>query len=277
MAKHLDNNNNNKTNRQNICVNIISDKFSKTRAKSLLKYIANKIPNYKRFNKILFHDINKVNKQIEHLLPTLKKHFTYNSNSYYSRSLFFTSLAAHRYFADIDKLIFLDIDIQFNDNIEKLYGQFSEFSDDALIGIAYEQQPVYWHIMHEYRRKVHNKTDLGSPPPNGWPGFNSGVLLMNLQRMRVSKLFNDQLLSTKFVDNICQKYYFGGHLGDQDFYTVTSFDYRYLFHVLPCNWNRQLCQWWRYHGYRDIFDLYFKCDLKIKLFHGNCNSGLPSI
>jgi len=256
--------------------------MSEIRVKHILKLVdqktseQNSIELRPKLFKYYFHDITKVTAFIHNLLPTLKTHFTFSQNSYYSNSLFFTSLAAHRYFTAIDKLIFLDIDVQFNDNIAKLYDQFREFRSDALLGIAYEQQPVYRHILHEYRNKIDNETGLGSPPPNGWPGFNSGVLLMNLKRIRDSSLFN-RLLSAQSIDSICRKYFFSGHLGDQDFYTVVSFDYQHLFHVIPCNWNRQLCQWWRYHGYRDIFDSYFSCDLQIKVFHGNCNSVMPSI
>ena len=270
LSKHM----NHKTHK--ICVHLISDQISEISAKLVIKKVLDqKTASNSNGLRFYFHDINQINAIITDLLPTLKRHFNYRPNSYYSHSLFFTSLAVHKFFTNIDKLIFLDIDLQFSDNIKELYEQFGKFSSEALIGIAYEQQPVYLHILHEYRRKA-NKTELGSPAPDGWPGFNSGVLLLNLQRMRESKLYNSLLNSTQ-IESICKKYFFSGHLGDQDFYTVVSFEYKHLFHVIPCNWNRQLCQWWRYHGYRDVFEDYFKCDLQIKLFHGNCNSALPSM
>ena len=48
-----------------------------------------------------------------------------------------------------------------------------------------------------------------------------------------------------------------------------------LFHVLDCTWNRQLCTWWKDHGYSDVFDQYFRCDGEVKIYHGNCNTPIP--
>ena len=46
-------------------------------------------------------------------------------------------------------------------------------------------------------------------------------------------------------------------------------------HVLDCTWNRQLCTWWRDHGYSDVFDAYFRCEGHVKIYHGNCNTPIP--
>ncbi len=268
IAKH--------SNNLQICIHLISDINSQFRAKSIIRHILDKDSRVNDGIKFYFHDIYSANSVIEHLLPSLKLHFSYKSNSYYSHSLFFLSLAFHRIFKTIDKIILLDIDVQFNEDLSQLYSEFSKFNSKAVIGIAHEQQPVYYHILHDYRRRMQNETLLGSSPPNGFPGFNSGVLLMNLKRMRESKLYNS-LLNSSAIEMLCNKYSFRGHLGDQDFYTIVSFDYQQLFHVIPCFWNRQLCQWWRYHGYGHVFDQYNRCDGDIKLFHGNCNAVMPHI
>lgn len=131
------------------------------------------------------------------------------------------------------------------------------------------------HILHEYRRTNENTT-IGSPLPNGFPGFNSGIVLLHLRKMRESKLYNS-LLNQDVIKHICQKYQFHGHLGDQDFYTITAIDHRLLYHTLSCGWNRQLCQWWRFHGYSNVFDDYHRCEQPIMLYHGNCNSALPTL
>lgn len=94
--------------------------------------------------------------------------------------------------------------------------------------------------------------------------------------MRESKLYNS-LLNQDVIKHICQKYQFRGHLGDQDFYTVTAIDHRLLYYTISCGWNRQLCQWWRFHGYGKVFDDYHHCEQPIKLYHGNCNSALPTL
>lgn len=129
------------------------------------------------------------------------------------------------------------------------------------------------HTFWQYRRE-NPKTRVGEPPPDGLPGFNSGVLLLNLEAMRRSKLYN-QLLEPAMVQKLTEKYRFKGHLGDQDFFTMVGMEHPELFHVLDCTWNRQLCTWWKDHGYSDVFDQYFRCDGEVKIYHGNCNTPIP--
>lgn len=52
-------------------------------------------------------------------------------------------------------------------------------------------------------------------------------------------------------------------------------EHPHLVHLLPCVWNRQLCTWWRDHGYRDVFDAFAYCNGAVKLYHGNCNTPIP--
>ncbi|KAG5890576.1 hypothetical protein JTB14_012704 [Gonioctena quinquepunctata] len=61
---------------------------------------------------------------------------------------------------------------------------------------------------------------------------------------------------------------FRGHLGDQDFYTLVGNEYPHLIQTLNCKFNRQLCTWWRDHGYSNIFEHYFKCNHDIVVLHG---------
>ncbi|XP_011844353.1 PREDICTED: xyloside xylosyltransferase 1 isoform X3 [Mandrillus leucophaeus] len=74
---------------------------------------------------------------------------------------------------------------------------------------------------------------------------------------------------------LADKYHFRGHLGDQDFFTMIGMEHPRLFHVLDCTWNRQLCTWWRDHGYSDVFEAYFRCEGHVKIYHGNCNTPIP--
>lgn len=67
---------------------------------------------------------------------------------------------------------------------------------------------------------------------------------------------------------------FKGHLGDQDFYTLVGFVRPDLIQTLNCGFNRQLCTWWRDHGYGDVFKDYFKCKHKVVVVHGNCNTNM---
>jgi xylosyl alpha-1,3-xylosyltransferase len=116
---------------------------------------------------------------------------------------------------------------------------------------------------------------IGEPDiEDGFSGFNSGVVLLHLDRMRLSAEY-ESLISAPSVTALAKKYQFKGHLGDQDFFTLLGLQHPRLIFKLPCSWNRQLCQWWREHGYADIFDRFFACEGKVKLYHGNCNSKIP--
>ncbi|MCI4383747.1 hypothetical protein PGIGA_G00029990 [Pangasianodon gigas] len=129
------------------------------------------------------------------------------------------------------------------------------------------------HTFWQYR-KENPKSTVGDPPPDGLPGFNSGVMLLNLETMRRSALYN-RLLEPERVAHLTEKYHFRGHLGDQDFFTMIGMEHPELFHHLDCGWNRQLCTWWRDHGYGDVFQMYFRCDGPVYIYHGNCNTPIP--
>lgn len=200
--------------------------------------------------------------------------FTSGSTSYFSGPVFFLSIISHILFPNISKLVMLDADLKFRTDIKQLFDKFRNFSSKNIVGIAYEQQPVYKHITWKYQ-KFHRGTKIGEPAPDGYPGFNSGVLLLNLDRMRKSPLYQQYLENTFLLNKLSEKYYFRGHLGDQDFYTLLSFEHPELFYILPCSWNRQLCVWWENNGYRSISHLYYNCPGPVHIYHGNCNTAIP--
>ena len=167
----------------------------------------------------------------------------------------------------------LDSDLEFKSDIAELFGHFTSFSPSNIFGLAREQQPVYRHIFHMYRKEKPD-TRIGGPPPNGLTGFNSGVLMMDLQRIRRSQLYQ-RILTDRTIQDLAKKYEFQGHLGDQDFYTLLSLQHEELFYVLPCSWNRQLCTWWRDNGYSDVFQLYYNCAQPVHIYHGNCRTEIP--
>lgn len=166
----------------------------------------------------------------------------------------------------------LDTDLKFKSDIRELWEMFNDFSPSNLIGIAQELQPLYRHITSEYRED-HPGTNVGAPPPDGYTGFNSGVVLMDLGRIRNS-ILEDYLLELNRVKQLAEKYMFQGFLGDQDYYTLLSFEHPELFHVLPCTWNRQLCTSWK-ETYPDIFDEYHDCQGEVNVYHGNGDTPFP--
>ncbi|CAF1443362.1 unnamed protein product [Rotaria magnacalcarata] len=232
------------------------------------------------------HYTNEINKlhiddltvEYEKLISPLIKLFS-SGHTYYKDPLFFLSPFLHRILPEnISHVIMLDIDLRFDHDVKQLYELFNQFNQTHILGIARENQPVYRHLLWSYRRE-HLDTNIGDPPPNGITGFNSGVLLLNLNRIRQSTLFNSYLENPSLIEQLIHKYHFNHpHLGDQDFYTLLSFEHNELFFILPCYWNRQLCTWWKGKGYDDIWENYFNCnnEQNIYLYHGNCNTPIPN-
>lgn len=158
------------------------------------------------------------------------------------------------------------------------------FKKSALFGLVPELTPVYRHVLHSYRTKNQNSTFgdyyhtdsiSNAVHPRGFQGYNSGVVLLHLSNIRKSQIYKE-ILSNGTVNILTNKYNFKGHLGDQDFYTLIGFEYPTLIQTLNCGFNRQLCTWWRDHGYSDVFQNYFKCDHEIVVLHGNCNTKIPT-
>ncbi|XP_067850743.1 xyloside xylosyltransferase 1 isoform X1 [Heptranchias perlo] len=223
---------------------------------------------------VTFHDVDALTQKLFPIVEAMQKHFSAGSGAYYSDSIFFLSVAMHRIMpAEMTRIVQLDLDLKYMSNIRRLFEEFEKFQPGAVIGIAREMQPVYRHTFWQYRRE-NPKAKVGDPPPDGLPGFNSGVMLLNLEVMRQSELYN-QLLNIENVRKLAEKYHFKGHLGDQDFFTLIGMEHIGLFHILDCTSNRQLCTWWRDHGYADVFNLYFKCEGKVNIYHGNCNTPIP--
>jgi len=114
--------------------------------------------------------------------------------------------------------------------------------------------------------------------------------------MRKSTLY-ESLITPEWVERLTKKYHFKGHLGDQDFFSLIGMEHERLFYVLPCTWNRyefiyfevsdfrnlfqvvlyrQICDWWKRHGYAEVFNEYFKCEGSVNVWHGNCNTPIPN-
>ncbi|XP_066138413.1 xyloside xylosyltransferase 1 [Euwallacea fornicatus] len=260
---------------------VIVDNISKPIAKaqfSEIVYKANHSLIYK------FYDVEDCAAKIDDIVKVMTPFFSSKPGTYYSDALFYMSLGLYRIApASHKRAILLDCDLYFKKDIKLLFEEFDRFKSSAIFGLAPELTPVYRHILHMYKKK--HKTTFGDfyraqtvtlneIHPNGFQGYNSGVVLIFLDKQRLSKDFS-HIISKENVLNMTEKYKFRGHLGDQDFYTLVGYEYPHIIQTLNCGFNRQLCTWWRDHGYRDIFDSYFKCDHPIVVLHGNCNTKIP--
>ena len=73
----------------------------------------------------------------------------------------------------------------------ELWREFLSFSPGQCIGLAPDLSPHYWHRLDTYRKRKPD-TELGRPGPST-QGFNSGVALYDLECLRSSREYSDQL------------------------------------------------------------------------------------
>ncbi|XP_037625161.1 xyloside xylosyltransferase 1 [Sebastes umbrosus] len=254
-----------------LVLHFVSDQASKELGERMLQeFLLDATFKYE----VLFHDVVALTQKLFPIVEAMQKHFSAGSGAYYSDAIFFLSVAMHHIMPDsLTRIVQLDLDLKYRTNIRDLFQEFDQFPPGAVIGIAREMQPVYRHTFWQYR-KENPQTRVGDPPPEGLPGFNSGVMLLDLGAMRDSAIYN-QLLQPSNVAKLADQYRFRGHLGDQDFFTMIGMEHPELFYSLACGWNRQLCTWWRDHGYGDVFQMYYRCDGLVYIYHGNCNSPIP--
>ena len=113
-------------------------------------------------------------------------------------------------------------------------------------------------VLKQYRQQ-NQDTMLGEP--GRFQGFNTGVVLYNLQRMRENDKYNQYVDNVDGVlDTLAEKYTFRSHLGDQCFFTLLGFEHPDWFNVLPCSFNYQLDTSLAVQlAFRSIFDNYHNC------------------
>ena len=183
----------------------------------------------------------------------------------YTEDLFYIAPVYHRAFPGLDKIIFLDSkDLEFTSDIKLLHNQFN-IMGNALIGVGKELTPHYRSILGDYVKNNPN-TSLGLPGP--MQGFNTGVVLYRLDKMRESVLYN-HYVTPGGVDQLMTKYNYEMFLAEQDWMTNLGFSYPELFYNLPCNYNRQTSIDYLRPPMVDIFPSYHQCEGDIKIWHRN--------
>ncbi|XP_014243230.1 xyloside xylosyltransferase 1 [Cimex lectularius] len=255
-----------------LSLNLVVDASSRYIAKDIVDAAKN---NTGKYLKVVYHEVHVLTNKMESIIKVMQKHFSSQPGAYYSASLFFLSIGLHKFIFQ-SQVVMLDVDTFIKTDITELFDEFDKFSNESVIGAAPELTPVYHHILYLYRSR-NNTTRFGAAhSKGGLPGINSGVLLLDLEKMRRSTLYQ-HVLEEHEVNRLASKYIFKGHLGDQDFYSLLTFEHPSLIHRLDCGWNRQLCEWWKDHGYQETFDTFARCDSTVKIYHGNCNSKIPQV
>ena len=134
---------------------------------------------------------------------------------------------------------------------------FSRPLRHPVMALAAEQQTFY---------------DLRHPTVmRGRLGFNGGVQLQDLVELRrtepgsAGREYNERLLTS----NISAQFTMGLLLGDQTVYTALNNTAPHLFLPLPCQWNRQLCEYY-YEPWRKRDVQARRCPGQWRIVHGNC-------
>jgi hypothetical protein len=157
---------------------------------------------------VQYYSVHKCAVEIEDIVFVMSPHFSSKPGTYYSDALFFLSLGLHRIAStNQDLAVILDADTKFKVDVKELFKEFDNFGKEALFGLGPELTPVYRHVLYIYRSK-NPKTNFGEPSYlGGYAGYNSGVVLLNLKRLRES-LEYDQIVSQDSVEHMVDKYNF---------------------------------------------------------------------
>jgi len=200
----------------------------------------------------------------DNIIKSMHSFQLFNVGKYLDK-LFYVGPMYHWIFPNLNKLIFMDVDLDIHTDIKVLFQQFSEFNSSNIIGVGYDLSPHYRLNLEQYR-KWHPGSTLGDPGPT--QGFNTGVVLFDLDRMRGSDKYNS-FLDPDEVKRVISKYGYHISLGDQDWFTNIGFESPDLFYRLPCQFNAQISvQYWR-PPWEEVFEEYHHCEKPFHIIHKN--------
>ncbi|XP_061629732.1 glucoside xylosyltransferase 1-like isoform X2 [Phyllopteryx taeniolatus] len=132
---------------------------------------------------------------------------------------------------EVDSLLYVDTDILFLQPVEDIWVFFSQFNASQLAAMApeHEEPRIGW-----YNRFARH-------PYYGTTGVNSGVMLMNMTRLRETFFKNDMttvaLQWSEMLMPLLQKYKLNITWGDQDLLNIIFHHNPECLYVFPCQWN----------------------------------------
>ncbi|EFN87121.1 LARGE xylosyl- and glucuronyltransferase 1 isoform X2 [Harpegnathos saltator] len=147
-----------------------------------------------------------------------------------------------------DKVLVLDTDVTVLNDVSLLWGMFEKFSTGQTLGLIENQSN--WYI---------KALSYGQRP---WPalgrGFNTGVMLMHLQRLRDGKFTSSWESVAKRVLGYIPK----TSLADQDVINAVINEHPSIVYRIECTWNIQLSD-------RTISDTCYRDSSRINILHWN--------
>ncbi|XP_029009567.1 glucoside xylosyltransferase 1-like isoform X1 [Betta splendens] len=132
---------------------------------------------------------------------------------------------------EVDSLLYVDTDILFLQPVEHIWSLLSQFNTTHLAAMApeHEEPRIGW-----YNRFARH-------PYYGKTGINSGVMLMNMTRLREKSFKNDMtavaLRWEEILMPLLQKYKLNITWGDQDLLNIIFHHNPESLYVFPCQWN----------------------------------------
>ena len=224
-----------------------------------------------------------------------------NSSKFFDE-VFHIGLVYHLIFP-FRRIIALDMDLKFRVDVAELWQQFEFMEDDNIIAVANDLAPHYWWDFRHFRRS-HPDTKVGQCRPGlqagfistrPFPlflknyvkecfaflrppqGFNTGVLLLDLDRIRRNRLYRSYLFDENAsLQSLLTKYEFNGTLAYQDFFTLIGMEHPQLFRQMDCSWNRQLDETSSVdEKLNEMFLACHRCDQRVQIYHANGGSDMP--
>lgn len=137
----------------------------------------------------------------------------------------FKPCAAQRLFiptllSDVDALLYVDTDILFLSPVDKIWSFFSKFNATQLAAVSTEHDDAAIGWYNRFARH----------PFYGEMGINSGVMLMNLTRLR-------QSMWMTALENYYKEYKLKITFGDQDLINIYFHFYPHQLYIFSCEWN----------------------------------------
>jgi len=221
--------------------------------------VAGKNWKFPRFQ-IEYVDINYYFEEYRNEIDAMKPHLCYNEMttiSYdteegpidshfqpcaekFKMDLFYLSpLYPAVYTRSIQRLVILDIDLDFRCDIGELYKEFDKMNESQMIASAKEWSIFYWYKGYTYRKENPNGKRVGEE--GILQGLNSGITLIDLGKVWKDEEVNMQEIFNPYnVGRMAEHFKFTGDYGDQEFYVLLSWYYTDKFYMLPCNFNAQV-------------------------------------
>ncbi len=143
----------------------------------------------------------------------------------------------------------------------------------SVAGVGLDLSVHYRHVLRFHRERNPGSV-LGAP--GRFQGFNTGIVLFDLRRMRNNHVYLTHANNTNDVTAaLADRLQFRSHLGDQCFFTLLGFEFPQLFYALPCEYNFQLDTGMCRKEWVDVFPAYHNCTTQAKIVHANGGVEMP--